>query len=323
MPKAGHTSRIRLESDELTLELLPAEGGRVVSLRDRRSGREWLVQDPAVTRGVAPAVGRTADDAPFDGGEAFGWDECLPTVGRCRDPLDPDGPLLRDHGDGWGRPVAVEHGVDPAGRETVTVSWSIPGSYRFSRTLAVDRRTVVCTYSCTSLGIERPILWSMHPLVDLEAGSRIDLGPARGVTVSQSIGLDLARGTDAVAWPIASTGDGGTVDLGLVAGAESGTAIKLYVDPAAAPAAAHQPDGSAIVFDWDRAVAPSVGLWLDAGGWPAGEARTQFALEPTTAPFDDLEAAVAAGRATRLDVGATISWWATVTIHPPHPTRLP
>lgn len=31
-----------LESDEVSLGLVPTLGGRIVSLRDRRSGREWL-----------------------------------------------------------------------------------------------------------------------------------------------------------------------------------------------------------------------------------------------------------------------------------------
>ena len=99
---------IRLENAALRLDCLPAIGARIVALVDRTTGRDWLTTgrppvDPTIWAG---------DDAVFGGDQAFGWDECLPTIARCPDPLDPTGPALRDHGDAWGRPTAVERRGD-------------------------------------------------------------------------------------------------------------------------------------------------------------------------------------------------------------------
>ena len=84
-----------------TFEVVSEVGARVVSLRDVRRDREWLVQGepPSELEQMAWAT----EDATFSGRESFGWDECLPTTSACRDPLATDGRDLRDHGDQWGR----------------------------------------------------------------------------------------------------------------------------------------------------------------------------------------------------------------------------
>ena len=49
--------------------------------------------------------------------------------------------------------------------------------------------------------------------------------------------------------------------------------LKLYL-PAAqlSRVAARGVDGAELRFDWDRAFAPVLGIWLDYGGWPRGAA---------------------------------------------------
>jgi len=59
---------------------------------------------------------------------------------------------------------------------------------------------------------------------------------------------------------------------------------------------------------WDRAFAPTLGIWLDYGGWPPGEPRHQVAIEPTTSADDDLASAIAAGRARILEPGTPQRW---------------
>ena len=92
---------VRLSTAAAELEVVSEVGARVVSLRDRVRDREWLAQGepPAELTQMAWAD----EGAAFSGRESFGWDECLPTTAVCPDPLAPDGPRLRDHGDQWGR----------------------------------------------------------------------------------------------------------------------------------------------------------------------------------------------------------------------------
>ena len=97
-PSFGSLQTISLDNDRVKVIVVPTLGARVISFADRFAAREWLVAgDPP---GDPAAWARR--DAVFDGEAAFGWDECLPTVAACADPLDPTGPPLRDHGDQWG-----------------------------------------------------------------------------------------------------------------------------------------------------------------------------------------------------------------------------
>src|SRR5215218_7133923 len=129
---------IVLERGHVRLVVVPSMGARVVSLVDRRSDREWLVQGTP----AAPGADWASDDAVFGGEEAFGWDECLPTVSPCPDPLDPGGGLLRDHGDQWGRDTEVTRDGDAVSATWASSRWP----YTFRRSLRIDGEAVVADY---------------------------------------------------------------------------------------------------------------------------------------------------------------------------------
>lgn len=314
-PDPGTAQRIELASDEVRVGIEPVHGGRIVSLVDRRSGREWLVQASDADDG---AIGSwAAHDAVFTGERAYGWDECLPTVAPCADPLEPSGPPLRDHGDGWGRPVEVEPrpGAD-GGPASLRMTWEVAGRYRFERVVTLDGPAVRTDYRMIALGRDVPFLWSIHPLLALEPGARLAIPGVDAVRVTNGPGLDLRAANGQVAWPVVDTLAGDRLDLSRIPDSSAGTARKLYAVAAAVdgPAIAWQPDGAGLAFDWDREVAPALGIWIDAGGWPVGAGRQQVALEPTTAPFDDLATAMAHDQAAWARPGHDVRWWATIRL---------
>jgi hypothetical protein len=149
----------------------------------------------------------------------------------------------------------------------------------------------------------------MHALLDLEPGSRIELPHGTSVAVSHAIGTEL-DGTPLrcpTPWPVVAGRQ--AVDLSVVRSGGAGCAAKVYADPApAGPVGATTPDGASIMFSWTREHVPAVGVWIDAGGWPAGSGATQVAIEPTTSGHDDLDSAVASGRALLLRAGERIRW---------------
>ena len=60
-PGSRSADRIELATADLRLVLAPALGGRIVSLEDRVSGREWLVPDGAPeATGVDEGFSQTA-----------------------------------------------------------------------------------------------------------------------------------------------------------------------------------------------------------------------------------------------------------------------
>ncbi|HEY6057745.1 MAG TPA: hypothetical protein VIV06_06920, partial [Candidatus Limnocylindrales bacterium] len=296
----GPFETIALQNELLRVIVVPEFGAKVVSLVDRRTGREWLVQG-------SPQADGAAREAVFGGAAAYGWDECLPTVAPAADPVLP-GRRLRDHGDQWGRPCGVDT-VDGA----IQSRWDgLDWPYRLVRRLSLDGPSVVAEYTLevdsTIASKALPFLWSMHPLFTLEPGSRIRLPDGvRDVTITNGTGTGIEPG-GRIGWPSAarSVAHGDHLALDEVRAAESGQALKLYAGPVERGwTVAETTDGGRLQVSWDTSFARFVGLWLDYGGWPAAPdmPRHEVAIEPTTAPADDLATAIAGGHAERLAGG--------------------
>jgi hypothetical protein len=304
----GRWATVRLTTEAVETVVVSDLGSRVISLRDRRRDREWLLA------GAPPGEqeGREwgAEDVEFSGRESFGWDECLPTVAVCADPRDPTAPPLRDHGDQWGR-GASQSVDDESG--ALEHTWSASRwPYRLTRRLSFAAEdTLRAEYTLASLASEAlPLLWSQHPVLRLEPGTRLELPGVSRVHRTGQRGIDLPAKPS---WPSAMTGDGRSVDLARVRSAE-GWAAKLYAMPSG-PVAAVAPDGARLEIDWDRGFAPAFGIWLAYGGWPAhGMPYEQVALEPTTSTDDDLVSAQAAGRERLLSPGGRLMWWVTLRL---------
>jgi hypothetical protein len=306
----------------------------VLRLVDLWTGRDWLVPgEPPADGRDGSASGSPEDDAPYDGDVAFGWDECLPTVASCVDPSDPAAPPLRDHGELWGRPAEVTG----AGAE-VTATWRPTGrSYAFQRRLRLDGPRVIAEYELTNHGDEPlPVLWSMHPLLALEPGARIEVEGLVTVLVTQASGLALAPVPGRADWPETPGTDGRPIPLDVVGERGAGTAAKLYGgwglygdwdssvgEGLPGVAAVVQPDGARLELSWYAPIAPNLGIWLDDGGWPQPPAtpRVQHALAPTTSPDDDLASAIANGRALVLEPAERVAWSATLRVRAPGEAR--
>jgi hypothetical protein len=310
----GSYGTVIMANDAVRIVLVPELGGRVVSLADRRSEREWLVQGQPPSRLEAAAWAR--EDADFGGRQAFGWDECLPTIGACPDPLAPDGPYLRDHGAQWGRASRVT--VDRTS-DSIRVDWTDGRwPFAFSRTLRLGGSAVAARYSLENFGANSlDFLWSMHALLDLPEGTRIDLpaGTRLSMPFASGRGLTPSGSERSVIWPNAPK-EPGHIDLSRVPANGQPVAAKLYANLAPVGAVrAVTPNGAWIAFDWSREIAPALGLWLNYGGWPhpSNDIR-QVSIEPTTSGHGDLAAARSDRAALRLDAGAKVSWEVCITL---------
>ncbi|MDQ6682315.1 MAG: hypothetical protein M3Y88_03480 [Chloroflexota bacterium] len=316
MTAAGSNARhaATLANHDLRLVCEPDLGARLVSLVDRTSGREWLTQPVALQQPAGSTTAWDAPDATFGAEQAFGWDECLPTIARCEDPLDRSGPLLRDHGDLWGRPALVEFG--PPGLATV---WRVAERFELRRLIRLDGRVVAVTYALRSLGPAVPFLWSMHPLLAVDPGGRVELPARQRVRLTHAAGIAFAAGADRMLeWPVATTADDTPFDLSLVREETARIALKLALAPAPDRVVVRQPDGAAITIEWDRALAPALGLWLDYGGWPAGDRLCQLGIEPATSVDEDLATALDAGRAAHVPAGGEVTWWVRLSLLQSH-----
>ena len=299
----GDWPSVVLSTEAIDVEVVGEVGARVVSLRDKQRGREWLAQGQKLRE--LEQMDWADEAAPFGPRESFGWDECLPTTLPCADPIDPAAAELRDHGDQWGRGAYLS---TDAAAGAVVHTWSVPRwQYRLSRRLSFDdERTLLADYALASLGdAPLPITWAQHALFELEDGAMIDLPEVERVRPSASIGIELP---DEMDWPTSTLADGRTVDFSCIArGLEWATVV--YAEPGENVRVV-QPDGARLDLDWDREFAPVLRVWLSNSGWSAdGQTNVQYGLEPVTSADDDLCAAVEQGRARMLEPGAEIRWW--------------
>ena len=245
-------------------------GARVISLQDLSRGREWLLQGEPPTEPQGRAW--SEEGAGFGGRESFGWDECLPTVSVCADPLAPAGPSLRDHGDQWGRGTYLS--VDE-GHGSVSHTWSAPRwRYRLTRRLSFQAaHRLLVEYELVSLADgPQPLLWSQHPVLRLEPGSRIELPGVAEVLRTSQAGIDLppdARGR----WP--RPAEGAPIDLSRVR-RDLGWSAKLYAESPPGTVSAVAPDGARLDDRLGSCLRAGAGhlavVWRLAAGRPARRA---------------------------------------------------
>lgn len=308
----GTWASIRLASAAVEAEVVPELGARVISLRDLRRDREWLLRGTPPT--ASEARGWSAEGAVFGGRESFGWDECLPTVSVCADPLDPAGGPLRDHGDQWATAAKVVDD-DPRDPRWIESSWgSSRWRYDLTRRMSfVADDSLLVEYSLANHAAHPlPLLWSMHPVLPLEPGTLIEITGVDSVRGTWANGISLDE-PDRVEWPVARLVGGAALDLSRTR-SDAGWAAKLYA-MTSHPVAAVRADGARLEFDWDREFAPAVGIWLSCGGWPpSGPPVQQMAIEPTTSPDDDLASALVARRARHIEPGGRLTWWVRLTL---------
>jgi hypothetical protein len=154
---------LAIENAAMRVGVLPDFGARVVSLLDKANGREWIFQG-----GISHETG---EDAVFGAAEAVGWDECFPTVSPCDATGRMWGRRLRDHGDLWGRPWAVDTHTDA----TLTTTRAT-AEFAFTRRLALAGPTLTATYRVENrTRSEMPFLWALHGLLAAPPGDRIVL----------------------------------------------------------------------------------------------------------------------------------------------------
>lgn len=96
MQSAGQSSGqlICVQSADLSVDLLPDNGGRVASIRCKRTGTEFLLSGSNYS-----AKASFTSEMQFEESDCAGMDECLPTVSISQ-PGSTEG-SAPDHGDLW------------------------------------------------------------------------------------------------------------------------------------------------------------------------------------------------------------------------------
>lgn len=279
------------------LAMVPELGGRVVSLRSRRSGREWCWHRPE-----ARWLWRSEPGSNFGESPQAGIDECVPSVAACTW----RGRAVPDHGEVWFQRWQLDAAELAAGRLTATVDLTVT-PLRFRRSISATAEGFRFDYALTNVGASpEEYVWCVHPLFTIEEGDRIELpGEVSALRVNGGIGTrPIAHGE---MWNYPEPEPGFRLDRLQTPGMPRGC-IKGFAGPLREGRAALANDrtGARLEISWDVAAAPLLGLWLNRGH--AG--IHHVALEPTNGAPDSLAQAVSEWKQFgTLAPGATAMWW--------------
>ncbi len=255
-----------LATADVSISIAPALGGRVVSLKDRISGREWL-------DGWAPAskrrIWQPTDPSNYETGPDAGLDECLPTVLPCKLGRK----SLPDHGELWNQSPEFE--VDPRG--VFSCRWTLKSlPLAFERRISLVGNTLSFDYQLENLADSpTPFLWAWHPLFTWKRGDEI-----RFPATEKSC---ITPGGEVLPWPEAQPGS----DLSRAKFPKGSTpAAKVFLGPLSKGCAAIQAsNGARLSLSWPASMFPYAGIWITRGFWKGFH---HWAIEPTNAPVDRL-----------------------------------
>lgn len=290
---SGGFERVVLANEHLQVQLLPELGGKMVELRNQGTGRQFLLQPGSHGRDYT----RPRYGSDFSRYDASGFDECFPTVAPVDGGSDGAGgvPSLPDHGELWSRPWDVELGEDSA---TLRID-GVRSPYSFEKRVTLCDNRIQLDYMVQNRGADSlPFLWSAHPLLRPEPAARLLLPDSvNAVRLDWVSDARLGAPGSTLPWPGLSHPSG--ADYSVVPAGDAGWALKCFTPRLDQGfAGIHYPEtDDVLLFSFDAAEVPYVGVWLCYGGWPeeASVKHTAVALEPTISRCDSLADAIRRG----------------------------
>ena len=288
---------VRLENQQLRVDILPQLGAKIYSFIHQPSGRELLWHNPHLTPATVPF------GAKFDDHWCGGWDELIPNDVPV---AFPNGDSLPDHGEVWCQPSEWE--VVEAGGEVASVRFTsfgrvLPTRFEKLVTIRGGEPFIRLHYKFTNSGSQPlPFLWNIHPPMVVSQDTRLDV-PAQTGFVDPWNRERFEAGAQ-FEWPYASTSQGERVDLRLVAPSSASVADFFYLPDvrqgwyAVTDQAARV--GFGLVFPLE--VFPHLWLFRTFGGW---RGLNTLILEASTGYPNDLRIAQSEGHCAVLAAGAS------------------
>jgi galactose mutarotase-like enzyme len=303
-----------IQTGVMELSIIPELGGKVNSLRDTRTAREWLWRHPRFAYKRVPHG--SSYTAQSDTG---GWDECFPSVAECRYPSAPwEGAAVQDHGELWSQAAEFES-IERPDHVALRTRWHgivLPYTFRRTITLTANSSIIRADYEVMN-NADRPIsfVWCIHPLLAIEPDMELHLPPSARFNVGGSIPPELVSPQQALTYPFAASG----LNFPVLPQPSAARAIKIWSDPlppGAGWAALRAHDGE-LRMRWDVTLLPQVAAWMNFGAWAADGGTPYFnlGLEPCIGAQDSLAEAV-----TKYNLFATLpprgskSWWLEVEL---------
>lgn len=305
---------IHVHTGAIELTLIPELGGKINSLRDARTGREWLWRHPRFVYKRVPHGSSYITEA-----DTGGWDECFPSVAQCKYPSAPwEGAAIQDHGELWSQAPEFESIERPDNIALRTRWQGIVLPYTFMRTITLTTNSSIirADYEVVN-NSDQPVnfVWCIHPLLAIEPGMELRLPASARFHMGTSFPPNLVSPGQNLQYPFAVSG----LNFPTLPEISAGLAIKIWSDPLPPGegwAALCARDGE-LRMRWDVTLLPQVAAWMNFGAWAADGGASYFnlGLEPCIGAQDSLADAV-----TRHNLFATVpprgskTWWLEIEL---------
>jgi galactose mutarotase-like enzyme len=267
-----------LKNDMVSLRVTPELGARVFSLRDRRTGREWMWHPPGELKLFRNQFGDSFLDSTLTG-----LDECLPTLSACAW----KGRQLPDHGEVWALPWHLDEAAFATGEIATSVKPPL-SPFVFERRISLSENIVTFSYKLTNIGsAPEEYIWTVHPLLTVEEGDRMEL-PAEVAEFRINGGSSAPELSFGATWKYPEPFENFHLDR-LQLGANVDACVKGFTHPLSpgitSAAIVNDRTGDRLEFQWDTAENNTLGVWLTRGGLKGWH---HVAFEPTNGAPDSL-----------------------------------
>ena len=258
---------LRVETAALTALYLPEDGGKLVSLKAKRDGFEFLCQNPA------PAYARLAYDGSYIQSECASWDDMFPTI----DPWTPDvgpfaGKTWLDHGEVCRLPMQTS--VTKDGIRMHTSLRELPVDFEKVISPCADGALAV-TYTLTNRSEHPfPYIWAAHCMLRGTDDLRVETPYPVDAPAAYMFGGEAAPSLPRDRLTGYAPGSGAAYKFYYTAPTDGGFVAGRYT------ASGHRFE---MDYRADAAAVPYVGIWINNGGF---KDLYNIALECCTAPYD-------------------------------------
>ena len=310
---AGFES-IQVNTGMLELTIIPELGGKISSLRDVRSGREWFWRNPRIPYQHVPHGSSYIENA-----DTGGWDECFPSVSPCEYPGGPwKGAFIQDHGELWSQAADFELDEQPGwvGLRTRWQGLALPYTFTRSIMLMADSARLRVNYSVQN-NSRSPLnfVWCIHPLLAIEPGMQLRLPRPGRYNVNGTYPPGLLPSCSGLKYPFDLPG----LNLPSIPQPSAARAIKIWSDPLPMEEGwvALKAHNGELRMQWDPALLQQVAVWMNFGAWAGDGGAPYFnlGLEPCIGAQDSLADAFAPHNLFgNLHPYALKTWWLEIEL---------
>jgi len=282
----------QLKTKEVSLIVLPTEGGKIASFKKNGRDKEYLLQNPSEKY---LSIGLDGD---YVKGECCGFDDMFPTIDPVKVNISTEKYIeYPDHGEICR--VSLDYEIIG---DRLTLKYKSPIGYEYEKTFSEENGIIRIDYAITNVLTQTlPVLWAGHCLINAQKGGVVELEYKDGDAVD--VMFDISgkfKPLERVAYK----------KQYLVTDWEDGVKAcnKFYfVSPSKGGYIRYKyPSGDTFVMEFDSEKLPYVGIWQNFGNINDSYC---IGLEPCSVGYDTVENARKYGQECLIKCGETLSFY--------------